>query len=168
MPVVCNAAPTYDKEKFVNEAIRVAKQIQEEHHIPVSVTVSVAIYESSYGRSQLAREHHNYFGLKANEWNGPTVRTFTVDSGIRRKATFRSYESLKDGFFGFAEFLQKPRYREAFEANNSKDFIRAMLAAGYCPDKKYLKEVSSIIERHNLTRYDKTFENAFAYVHNRG
>ena len=165
---VGQAQAAHDNQAFVDKAIRIAKRIQEKYHIPVSATVSMAIYESSYGRSVLAREHHNYFGLKANEWDGPTARVSTVDSGTRHKAEFRVYESFEEGFYGFAEFLMRPRYKAAFEAENSEQFIERILRAGYCPDKKYLREVKSIIARYDLKQYDKTFENVFLFTNNRG
>jgi flagellum-specific peptidoglycan hydrolase FlgJ len=138
---------------FLEEALPQAIRIQVAEGIPASAVLGMAIYESGYGSSKLAREHHNYFGMKAfSNWDGPRAVSMTTrDSGVLTQADFRSFGSLYDGFRGFAEFLRNgSRYRAAFEETSGRAFVSQVLRAGYCPDSDYLTAVSNIIQRHRL------------------
>ncbi|MEM6822661.1 MAG: glucosaminidase domain-containing protein [Verrucomicrobiota bacterium] len=143
------------KRDFLEIAVPQAIRMQVQYEIPASAIIAMAIYESGYGRSDLARHHHNYFGMKAYHWNGKRVNMPTVDSGVKTRANFRVYASLGDGFQGFAEFLRgKGRYRKAFTKTQGVDFVREVLKAGYCPDSDYLANIKTIMKRHNLQQLD--------------
>lgn len=140
---------------FVERAVAEAREVKKETKIPISATVAMAIYESSYGKSQLAKKYHNYFGLKAYNWNGPVAKKIkTKDYGKWTKANFRAYSSMREGFFGFAEFLKQDHYKKAFDTVSGVDFVKELLKAGYCPDRVYLRDIKIIIKRHNLEIYD--------------
>ncbi len=143
------------KRTFLEEAVPQAIRMQVQYDIPASAIIAMAIYESGYGRSDLAKDHHNYFGMKAYHWNGKKVNMPTVDSGVKTKADFRVYATLGDGFQGFAEFLKgKGRYQKAFTHKTGPDFVREVLRAGYCPDSDYLSNIKIIMARHNLQELD--------------
>ncbi|MGF1677565.1 MAG: glycoside hydrolase family 73 protein [Candidatus Methylacidiphilales bacterium] len=143
------------KRSFLEEAVPEAIRMQVQYDIPASAIIAMAIYESGYGRSDLASQYHNYFGMKAYHWNGKKVNMPTTDSGVRTRADFRVYPSMGDGFQGFAEFLKsKSRYSKAFRHTTGTEFVREVLAAGYCPDSDYLANIRTIMERHNLHALD--------------
>jgi len=143
------------KRAFLEIAVPEAMRMQVQYDIPASAIIAMAIYESGYGRSDLARDHHNYFGMKAYHWDGKKVNMPTVDSGMKTRADFRVYPTLGEGFQGFAEFLKgKSRYRDAFDHTSGPAFVREVLRAGYCPDHDYLANIKTIMERHNLQALD--------------
>jgi flagellum-specific peptidoglycan hydrolase FlgJ len=143
------------KRSFLEEAVPQAIRMQVQYDIPASAIIAMAIYESGYGRSDLAKDHHNYFGMKAYHWSGKKVNMPTVDSGVKTRAEFRVYATLGDGFQGFAEFLRgKGRYQNAFSKKNGPEFVREVLKAGYCPDSDYLSNIKTIMARHNLQELD--------------
>ncbi|MEO0453015.1 MAG: glucosaminidase domain-containing protein [Verrucomicrobiota bacterium] len=141
---------------FLLEIIPQALVIQTEYSIPASATLAMAIYESSYGKSDLAN-HHNYFGMKAlsKKWEGDVVRLPTRDRGVLHVQPFRAFASLNDGVRGYAHFLsQSERYEPAFQSDSGIEFVDHLLKGGYCPDRDYLKRIEAIIDRHQLDRLD--------------
>lgn len=146
----------YEKQKqFVLSLLPQALSLQARKGIPASATVGMAIYESGWGQSALAREHHNLHGLKAGStWNGEVVTMPTVDLGVRQYAEFRSFASPASGLEGFGEFLSSKRYQPAFEEKTGPAFVTKVAAAGYCPDADYSANVKKIIEERNLGLLD--------------
>ena len=56
--------------------------------IPASITLAQGMIESDYGRSSLAREANNHFGIKChNDWTGQKV----YHHDDRRNECFRKY-----------------------------------------------------------------------------
>lgn len=145
------------QRQFLEKALPDAIRIQVQYGIPASATISQAIYESGYGKSDLARNYHNYFGIKAfNNWSGARASAMpTVDSGVKTRADFRAYASVGEGFEGYAKFLSESgRYEKAFFTPTGDEFVRAILKAGYCPDSTYLPAIRKIMAKHHLGELD--------------
>jgi len=62
---VLSTAQNSKQRTFLEQALPFAIHMQVQKRIPASALVAQAIYESAYGNSELARTHHNYFGLNA-------------------------------------------------------------------------------------------------------
>ncbi len=143
--------------RFLDEALPEALRLQFTENIPASACVAMAIYESQYGQSKLAREHHNYFGLKAfSNWDGKKAQNMvTRDSGVLTTADFRAYSTTSEGFDGYVHFLKNSdRYDHALQSRNGVEFVSGLLRAGYCPDSNYLDSIRSIMDRHKLYKLD--------------
>jgi len=151
-----------DRRKFIEAALPHAIRIQVQYGIPASATISQAIYESGYGASALAKQHNNFFGIKAfSNWSGPKALMPTKDNGIPTQAHFRKYPSLGDGFQGYADFLRASgRYDRAFYMQSGVEFVGALLRAGYCPDGDYLGNIKVIMARHRLQELDNIIKAA--------
>ncbi len=144
------------QQPFMAALIPEVMRIQVTHGIPASATMAMAIYESGYGKSELALTANNFFGIKAFEsvWSGDKVYVQTKDSGKATMAYFRSYPSVAAAVQGYADFLSGDRYRAAQQHRNGPDFVAAVLRAGYCPDRDYFENVLRIMERHELESLD--------------
>lgn len=145
------------KREFLSEMVPEALRLQITHSIPASATIAMAVYESDYGRSDLAQKYHNYFGIKAlsHDWTGEVANMPTRDRGVRRIQPFRVYSDLRTGVMGYGDFLSKTgRYHNAFQHSKGRDFVVAVLKAGYCPDQNYLSSIEAIIDRHKLFGLD--------------
>ncbi|MEM1058271.1 MAG: glucosaminidase domain-containing protein [Verrucomicrobiota bacterium] len=144
------------RREFLENMLPHALRLQALYRIPASATIGMSIYESGYGRSDLARRNNNYFGIKAfRDWNGPRVNMPTVDLGQRVRADFRAYGSLGESVQGYADFLRnRSRYQKAFRHYQGDAFVGEVARAGYCPDADYTDQVSKIIRRHNLQILD--------------
>jgi flagellum-specific peptidoglycan hydrolase FlgJ len=95
--------------QFFEMAKIVAEQLENTNGIPWQVTVAQALLESGKGRSGLAKNNKNYFGMKGK---GRTYWTEEVRNGVRRKErhSFRSYEKFSDSFLDHDQLLLKGRY----------------------------------------------------------
>lgn len=144
------------QQVFLAAMVPEALRLQVERGIPASATVAMAVYESGYGKSDLARASNNLFGMKAfaSVWQGETVRMPTRDLGRWTVATFRSYPTVGAAVEGYGDFLAQPRYAGAFAHARGREFVAAVLRAGYCPDKDYLGHIIRIMERHHLEELD--------------
>ena len=74
-----------------------------------SAIIAQAINESGWGKSKLAAQYHNYFGLKCGtKWTGPSVNLTTQEeyqAGTLTtiKDNFRVYSSMEEGVKGYFE-----------------------------------------------------------------
>jgi flagellum-specific peptidoglycan hydrolase FlgJ len=103
------------QREFLVRLLPATIDLMGEKNIPVSASTAMAIYESNYGRSQLARVYNNYFGIKAfNDWSGLRARNMpTRDSAVLTRA----YASLSESARNYGQFLTtKKHYRPALDA----------------------------------------------------
>ena len=62
------------KEDFYEKYAQLAIDQQIKYGIPASITLQQMALESGHGKSDLAANYNNYFGVKAgSSWKGPTV-----------------------------------------------------------------------------------------------
>lgn len=144
---------------FIEAIGRVAKEHDDKYGIPASVTIAQAILESSWGRSELATNAKNLFGIKFKQ--GDKRESYSVNSmeyvasvPVGMVSRFRKYRSWSESLQDHSDFLMKKRYEKAFETNNSKDFIREVHKAGYATDPEYSNKVIKIMDDYDLYQYD--------------
>lgn len=144
-------------ENFINETYEEAIKQMLKHKIPASVTLAQCILESNWGRSLLALNANNYFGIKG-QYNGKsyTVETEEYINGqsITVLAEFKSYPSMKESFEDHSQFLLKSRYKEAFKYTDYSNFIKEIWKGGYATDPKYPEKIISIIRNNDLHIFD--------------
>ena len=149
------------QRRFLQSAIPEAMLIQTTTRIPASAVIAMAIFESGYGNSSLAKDYNNYFGMKAfDSWTGARALNMpTRDSGVDTTADFRAYPTLAAGFQGYSQFLLgNERYQKYVGEKSGVKFVSGILAAGYCPDTDYLTNINNIIQKHGLDRLDLALE----------
>ena len=157
-----------DQYNFVCEIVSASYISKKENNILTSVTVAQAILESSWGKSAIALNSNNLFGMKKGSWTGPTYK------GYRKYSTV--IESVKD----HDALLAGTKYNLA----NVKDLniILGILADKYAPvedgnahhmdvngdgKKDYQDKVLEIINRYNLSQFDDMNETSIAAVRNK-
>lgn len=122
--------------------------------VPASITLAQGMIESDYGRSTLAREANNHFGIKChNGWSGPTVR-YHDDS---RNECFRKYSRPEDSFIDHSDFLRTgSRYSSLFTIpiTDYKGWARGLKKAGYATHPDYANMLIRKIEENNLHYFD--------------
>lgn len=93
-------------DKYKDWAIEQMKN----YRIPASITLAQGLLESNAGRSTLATEANNHFGIKCGgSWTGPYV--LRNDDAPNEK--FRKYRSARESFIDHSVFLQGRRYRDS-------------------------------------------------------
>lgn len=136
-------------DKYKDWAIEQMNQ----YHIPASITLAQGLLESNAGRSTLATEANNHFGIKVgSSWTGPYV----VKSDDRPDDKFRKYKSARESFIDHSKFLQQKRYQGLYQLSKTdyKGWARGLKAAGYATNPAYADALIRVIEMYNLQQFD--------------
>lgn len=144
-------------QQYVKQYAEYAIEQQRKYGIPASVTLAQGILESANGRSQLARECNNHFGIKAGKaWldAGGQYGLYTDD---RPDEKFCKYASVGDSYEHHSLVLKNnSRYSACFDLaqNDYRGWCNGLQKAGYASSGQYASSLISVIERLDLTKYD--------------
>lgn len=154
------------KTIVVNEMSRVS--------IPASIKMAQAILESGSGRSTLARQSNNHFGIKCGgSWTGREVYRHDDDykNGLLVRSCFRAYDDPAMSFMAHSDFLtDNRRYAFLFDLDiyDYKGWANGLRKAGYATDPNYPSKLINLIEKYELylldLGIDMTTERAVAIV----
>lgn len=151
---------------FINKVAPYAVDGWREGKILPSITIAQACLESGWGGSTLAREACNFYGIKAKaDWKGAR---YTVKTAEYRKdgskfyiyADFRKYKNLEEStkdhtlFFTSTEW-RRNNYKDFIGKSNYKEALAGLQKSGYATSPIYSKQLQEIIEKYNLTKWDK-------------
>ncbi|EUJ27431.1 N-acetylmuramoyl-L-alanine amidase family protein [Listeria floridensis FSL S10-1187] len=155
---------TSTQQAFINEIAPHAKKVQKEHGILASITISQAILESNWGKSQLAKKGNNLFGIKG-AYNGRTIYLPTKEhngaSFVGTAAGFKAYPSWYESLADHAElFANGPSwnpnlYQDLVDQSDYRLAAKALDSTGYSSDPNYSVKLIAIIEKFGLSTYDK-------------
>lgn len=153
--------------EFILKMAAPAQAAQAKTKVPASFTVAEAALESGWGRSRLATEANNLFGVKADpSWTGDKLmmdtREYLKGEWIMIPAPWRVYPDLEACIEDHDAFLEHPRYAHCFETTDGEDFARAVQAAGYATDPDYAEKLIAIMRAHNLAALDAPPESGAA------
>lgn len=140
-------------EDYINKFSNTAIQQMNKYKIPASITLAQGLLESGAGRSRLAKEGNNHFGIKChNDWVGETMRR---DDDAPNEC-FRVYGSPQESYKDHSRFLLRDRYRSLFNLDLSdyKGWAAGLSQCGYATDPQYADRLVTIIERYALYVYD--------------
>lgn len=139
---------------YINKYKEWAIEQMEQYRIPASITLAQGLIESNAGRSTLATQANNHFGIKVGgSWNGPYI----VKSDDRPNDRFRKYKSARESFIDHSKFLANgQRYRFLFNLNRTdyKGWARGLKQAGYATNPSYAEMLIRTIEMYNLQQFD--------------
>lgn len=145
--------PAY--KDYIEQYREIAVRKMQEYRIPASITLAQGILESGTGKSPLALEANNHFGIKCHkEWTG---MTYTMDDDEKNEC-FRKYASAEESFDDHSFFLtSRPRYAGLFNLDilDYKGWANGLKSAGYATNPKYAEILIRIIEENELFKYDK-------------
>ena len=148
---------------------------QKKTGILASVSMAQFILESGYGKSELAQNANNLFGMKCslsgNDWSGSTwdgtnkyikkTREQNADGSYEIiTADFRKYLCIEDSIADHSAYLlgakngNELRYAGLKGCTDYKKAIQIIKDGGYATAFSYVQELCSIIERYNLTQFD--------------
>lgn len=134
---------------YYKEAIR---QMQR-HSIPASITMAQGLVETGAGKSTLATEHNNHFGIKCHsDWKGG--RAYKTDDAPNE--CFRSYTRWQDSYEDHSLFLKGRRYANLFNLNREdyRGWAVGLQRAGYATNKGYANKLIQVIETYELYALD--------------
>jgi flagellum-specific peptidoglycan hydrolase FlgJ len=149
---------------FIKSIAPHAQRIQEKYRILPSLIIAQACLESDFGRSGLAQRGKNLFGIKGS-YNGQsvTMRTHEYERGkkVWIDAPFRKYPSWYESLEDLAKLYingvswDKNKYRSIIGETNYVMACKKVQECGYCTDPNYAFKLIQIIEKYDLTKYDK-------------
>lgn len=150
--------PTGHRDLFARWLGPAAREAQRATGIPASATVAMSIYETNGGRSYLAQNARNLFGMWALGtgagnpwWDGAKV--------WRDDRYWRVYQTPRESLLDFVTlFYRVAAYAPALaHRGNARAFLERIVPT-YAPvgdgNPVYLEAVLELIARHNLARFD--------------
>lgn len=144
-------------EDYIERFSSIAVREMNEFRIPASITLAQGILESGAGKSRLAIESNNHFGIKChNDWDGE--RTYHDDD--KHHECFRKYNDPEESFIDHSQFLlNRGRYSFLFELDKTdyEGWAKGLRQAGYATDRSYSKRLIKLIEENDLHRFDLKF-----------
>lgn len=146
-----------------------------DNHILASFTMAQAIYESGWGRSTLAVEANNLFGMRAySNWTGKVYdrnQGVLYDSWDELVATkgssyvssyamsfWRAFDNWQESVNSHSElFNTSARYSNLRRNYDYKSCCTLVVEDGYCTDAGYSDNLIDLIETYNLEQYNYDF-----------
>lgn len=157
-PLAYSNEPVQSVNDYINLYRGIAVGEMKRTGIPASITLAQAIIESDCGRSRLAKEANNHFGIKChNGWTGPSIK-HTDNS---RNECFRKYPRAEESFFDHSDFLRSTsRYSSLFNINSNdyKSWAQGLKKAGYATNPDYANMIIRTIEQNGLYVYDQDYK----------
>jgi flagellum-specific peptidoglycan hydrolase FlgJ len=148
------------KERFIAAATAAAQVCSRVSGFPAGVTVAQAALESRWGDSRLAREAHNYFGIKARRGRPFVVLETLEASGaalVKTTARFARYASMDDCFADRDRILATVScYAEARAAADDPEQFIPALAAHWATDPHYAEKLLALYHTHGFDRLDNS------------
>ncbi len=121
--------------------------------VPASITMAQACLESSDGKSPLAVQANNHFGIKCANWVGPSY----IQDDDEKDECFRKYNTTLESYDDHSNFLKtRSRYAFLFELDKTdyKGWAKGLKKAGYATDPAYATRLIKIIEDYQLHLLD--------------
>ena len=142
--------------------------------ILASVSLAQFILESGYGKSELAQNANNCFGMKeslsGNTWGGSTwdgvsiytkkTQEYETGAYVTVTADFRKYPSVEKSIADHSAYLlgakngNKLRYDGLKGCTDYRKAVQIIKDGGYATSPTYVENLCSIIEKWKLTQYD--------------
>lgn len=141
-------------EQYVNDHKKLAIYHMGKYKIPASIKLAQGLLETNAGRSRLAVQGNNHFGIKCHgDWTGETIY---ADDDAKNEC-FRKYPTVEASYEDHSAFLLKyNRYAFLFnlELTDYKEWARGLQKAGYATSKSYANSLIKLVDDYELYLYD--------------
>ena len=155
-------SPTFkNAEEFVSSVWEHAKTAAQKIGLNPAVMVAQAALETGWGKHIINKSDgnssFNLFNIKSDKsWEGEKASKVTLEfeqgTAVKKQASFRAYDSIKESVNDFVDFLtQNPRYQDALQ-NTAKpnDFLDSLQKAGYATDPNYASKIKKVLNSSQL------------------
>lgn len=147
-------------QEYIDAFSEVAIREMKAYGIPASITLAQGLLESGFGRGELAMKTNNHFGIKCHAgWQGD----YDFHDDDEKGECFRKYNHPMYSYRDHSIFLTgRSRYAFLFDYRSSdyKKWANGLKKAGYATDKRYPQKLISLIEKYNLSYYDRNVAQA--------
>jgi flagellum-specific peptidoglycan hydrolase FlgJ len=146
------------REEFLAAATRAAIASSRASGFPPGITVAQAALESNWGQSQLSRDAHNYFGIKAHGHHARVAYpTFEVINGrrVRVGAEFARYASIDECFADRDRLIASVScYAAARACSADPEAFAHALATHWATDPNYATKLLRVYRENRLDALD--------------
>jgi len=166
LAILCLSPSSADLDKsrpsavsqYLNNYRYLSKQLSQSTSIPEPVILAIAGLESNWGKSELAVNANNHFGIKSKpERPGLSYCKQTLEyEGWLVYATvacFRRYPLISESYSDFGDFiLTRDNYAQirGLPSWNYRAWVEGLREGGYATDPGYTDKVLRIIWRYHL------------------
>lgn len=169
--ILCALGNAQSQVEYIRQYEDIAIAEMQRTGIPASIKLAQALLESSCGKSDLACQANNHFGIKCGgTWDGKAYHKEDDDyeNGKLVKSCFREFKSVQESYIAHSNFLMDTgkagRYGFLFDLDplDYKGWAKGLSKAGYATDPQYANRLIEIIEKYELYRFDNEAENQLA------
>lgn len=149
-----------ENKKFIAQMAAAALKWYSMYKILPSLTIAQACLESRWGESGLAKDCHNYFGMKWTSTCKTEYKEYTTTeqkpdgTPYEVKARFRKFSSADEGIKGYYDFLNYSRYANLKGQTDYREVCQLIRTDGWATDISYTSKLIAIIKQYNLWQYD--------------
>lgn len=140
-----------DIRAYVNQYKNIALEQERLYGIPAPITLAQGILESGAGKSGLATNANNHFGIKAaGGWSGEVYLAWDDEA---KKSRFRVYGSAAASYEDHSKVLKNSgRYQPLFNFSiyDYRSWAYGLQKAGYASATEYAKALIGYIEAYQL------------------
>jgi len=133
-------------QAYIEQNKAVAVHYMEEYGCPASVILGIAIHESAYGTSRIARYLNNHFGIKGSN-NSKEIRS-----------AYKGYDSISASYADFVELLKRREVTQALfeqcQPHEYEKWLHGIAQSGYAHSASWASKVLGIIRKYNLDELD--------------
>lgn len=161
---IYNASHTKEEATmyYIDKFAPLAVEEMNRSGIPASIILAQGIHESNSGKSQLALEANNHFGIKCKTyWKGSTFYYKDDDfneKGELIRSCFRAYRKATESYRDHTEFLMNTSYYKSLFAYSKHDYVewaKGLKQCGYATDPAYAEKLIRLVNMYDLSRFDK-------------
>lgn len=145
---------------YIKRFLAVAKVEQQKYGIPVSITLGQGLLESRRGKSKLAEDANNHFGIKcfAAHKHKKAGCHYAKDEAWMGRQPFKAYQSAwacyRDHSILIATSKRYKHLPKKFSDTDYKGWAKGIADAGYASDRRYAQKLIALIKALGLYRYD--------------
>ena len=174
--------PQSEQDQFIAKVGAMAKADMAKSGICAAVTVAQAILESGWGKSELAVNANNLFGMKKNlsgntwkgsAWDGKSVyskdtKEVYASGPATIRADFRAYKDWQTSVNDHSAYLAGAkngsalRYKGLVGCTDYKKAAQIIKDGGYATAPDYVQKLCKLVEQYNLTKYNVAVSTAAA------
>ncbi len=153
-----------DRKAYIQKYKDIAMREMVVNRIPASIKLAQGILESGDGKSSLANNANNHFGMKCGrDWSGNTYYLKDDDynsNGDLIKSCFRVFDDPAASYAAHSDFLRNPakdfRYGFLFDLDikDYRAWAKGLKTSGYATNPRYAELLIGIIEANQLYQYD--------------
>ena len=153
--------------EFIDKISPIAQNLcrTRERWILPSVCIAQACCESAYGTSKAMVGANGLFGFKVGSgvkygdaWKGKSYNTKTKEyygQYVSIRDNFRAYDTVEEAVEDYMDLLcSLSRYNAAVCETDPNKCITSIKNGGYATSPTYITTIMSIIDNHDLTKYD--------------